>query len=286
MLSILSLQSAAYVAKVAVPSPLLRARRSVMMLDPPTGVQHLSSLLAEGAETIGPVLIAQMGVSGGMCAGGPRHCSDAGRHTHAAAPVQVRRWHRPSLWRLRRGRRAGGARQRRGRGRHLPGLAAAIPGCAPLRPTAPRTPTAPLGPTIRSVRSRRRRFGSSSAVLRLARPTRPAHLPGPRVRSARAQATRTSAARRSGRSCPSSSCTSPTSSRSAMCSPTRWLGLGVGGGLALALPLALAMREKGGRVLLTLPLALARWTRAGRVRLLRARTRSCAPPSVLSLTLT
>ena len=72
MLSILSLQSAAYVAKVAVPSPLLRARRSVMMLDPPTGVQHLSSLLAEGAETIGPVLIAQMGVSGGMCAGGPR----------------------------------------------------------------------------------------------------------------------------------------------------------------------------------------------------------------------
>ena len=86
MLSILSLQSAAYVAKVAVPSPLLRARRSVMMLDPPTGVQHLSSLLAEGAETIGPVLIAQMGVSGGMCAGGPRHCSDAGRHTHAAPP--------------------------------------------------------------------------------------------------------------------------------------------------------------------------------------------------------
>ena len=83
MLSILSLQSAAHVAKVAVPSPLLRARRSVMMLDPPTGVQHLSSLLAEGAETIGPVLIAQMGVSGGMCAGGPRHCSDAGRHTTA-----------------------------------------------------------------------------------------------------------------------------------------------------------------------------------------------------------
>ena len=162
MLSILSLQSAAYVAKVAVPSPLLRARRSVMMLDPPTGVQHLSSLLAEGAETIGPVLIAQMGVSGGMCAGGPRHCSDAGRHTHAAPPVQVCRWHRPSLWRLRRGRRAGGARQRRGRGRHLPGLAAAIPGCAPLSPTAPRTPTAPLGPTIRSVRSRRRRFGRAA----------------------------------------------------------------------------------------------------------------------------
>ena len=175
MLSILSLQSAAYVAKVAVPSPLLRARRSVMMLDPPTGVQHLSSLLAEGAETIGPVLITQLGVSGGMCAGGPRHRSDAGRHTHAAPPVQVCRWHRPSLWRLRRGRRAGGARQRRGRGRHLPGLAAAIPGCAPPSPTAPRTPTAPLGPTIRSVRSRRRRFGSSSAVLRLARPTRPSH---------------------------------------------------------------------------------------------------------------
>jgi len=70
MLSILSLQSTAYVAKVAVPSPLLRARRSAMTLDPPTGVQHLSSLLAEGAETIGPVLIAQMGVSGGMFAAG------------------------------------------------------------------------------------------------------------------------------------------------------------------------------------------------------------------------
>ena len=70
------------------------------------------------------------------------------------------------------------------------------------------------------------------------------------------------------------------------CSPTRWLGLGVGVGLALALPLALVGRKEGGRVLLTLPLALARWTRAGRVPRLRGRTRSSAPPSVLSLTLT
>ena len=83
MLCMLSLQSPAYVAKAALPTPLLRARRSAMMLDPSTAVTHVSSLLAEGSETIGPVLIAQMGVSGGMCAGGPRHFSGACRAAHS-----------------------------------------------------------------------------------------------------------------------------------------------------------------------------------------------------------
>ena len=67
----LSLQSPAYVAKAALPTPSLRARRNVMMLDPSTAVQHVGSLLAgDGAEPIGPVLLAQIGVSGAMCAAG------------------------------------------------------------------------------------------------------------------------------------------------------------------------------------------------------------------------
>ena len=104
MLCMLSLQSPAYVAKAALPTPLLRARRSAMMLDPSTAVTHVSSLLAEGSETIGPVLIAQMGVSGGMCAGGPRHFSDACRAAHSRRvfpPAQVCGRHRASLRRLR-----------------------------------------------------------------------------------------------------------------------------------------------------------------------------------------
>jgi len=69
---VVSLQSPAYVVKAALPCPPLRARRSaMMMLDPSTAVQHVSSLLAgEGAETIGPVLLTQLGVGGGLFAAG------------------------------------------------------------------------------------------------------------------------------------------------------------------------------------------------------------------------